>query len=841
VERLFHIETDRVSLSFHALGEAPERESRSLETGLLRIDALRPSLTFGPGTFRASVPLEIAHDPTLQQGPLLFEQVNYKLYARARPGSTVQIEQEDPLFGHHLTVEDSGGTVHGVVNFGSQIGLTEFTVKVDHAPELRVGLEVFPSKLDYRADYEAILADVQEILTGLALEYLRSTYQLGHRAPSASPTELEWILLLRGVVDTLERALYHVARYPVWRLSRRPTHVRADRVRRVDAAVRSSIRRGRGAGRLDPLPSGHAVRQWLPETRPTPTLDTPEHRWLAAQVTQIRRRVAQIRRATDVDGAGSRRRKALQDLEHIEARLAALSRLEPLARARGEPPAGFASLPLLRTPGYREAYRACIVLSLGLRIEGGPLRLSVKDLAVLYEYWCYLATIRLLGEITGERADLEDLFTIRRAGIEVRLTQGSESKVSFAGHGDRRILLRYNPLVDHPDTLIPQQPDLLLSIVDPGWPPLELVLDAKYRLDTSSSYRSRYGTPGPPEDALNALHRYRDAILEQRSAPRAAPKRRVVQAAAAFPHRDGPGEDFAGSRLFRGLEKVGIGAVPLLPGSTEYLEHWLRSALSRGAWALADRAIDHTSSQKAADWKRAATDAVLIGVLRSPPGPRAKPEEAYAEAHFRWIEQERLYYTPLTKRQRRQFVARWLGIYWPAIGGEPGGVTHVAKIESFEVRRRCEVPTPWEPSRSGDEQVILYHLGPVTKAPRVIANRDDEGRGRRVPMRLWSSRLALERASVLAELALETEPEWRFYEDLRAAGVAFRVEAGPVRLSDPVNPRGRAWFRGEAGWSARYAGASGFEWFRAGSDQKRYRARREDVTNALIAAYPPER
>ena len=42
----------------------------------------------------------------------------------------------------------------------------------------------------------------------------------------------------------------------------------------------------------------------------------------------------------------------------------------------------------------REAYRACLVLSLGLRIEGGPLALSVKDLSLLYEYWCYLATAR---------------------------------------------------------------------------------------------------------------------------------------------------------------------------------------------------------------------------------------------------------------------------------------------------------------------------------------------------------------------------------------------------------------------------------------------------------------
>jgi hypothetical protein len=37
---------------------------------------------------------------------------------------------------------------------------------------------------------------------------------------------------------------------------------------------------------------------------------------------------------------------------------------------------------LLGAPGYKEAYRACLILSLGLRIEGGPFKLSLKDLSI---------------------------------------------------------------------------------------------------------------------------------------------------------------------------------------------------------------------------------------------------------------------------------------------------------------------------------------------------------------------------------------------------------------------------------------------------------------------------
>lgn len=830
MELLFQIETDRVTVSFRALSEPARTPDSSFGAGLLQIEPLRPSLTFGKGTFRAGVPAAIAHDPALHAGPPLFEQVSYKLYARARAGSSVQIAHDDPLFCRNLTEEDGGGTVHGVVNFGSQIGRTEFTVLVDRAPELRVTLEVFPSKLDYRSDYEAILADIQQILTALALEYLRSTYQLGERVRDHAPTELEWVVLLRGVVDTLERALYHVAQSPVRLLSRQRTRVRADRVRRVDAAVRASIQRGAGRERPEVLPSGTPVPAWLPEERPDPTLDTPEHRWLAAQLTQIRRRLALLRRATAENGRSERHRKALADLEGLEARLATLSRLEPLAAARGEPPAGFASLPLLSAPGYREAYRACTVLSLGLRIEAGPLRLGVKDIAVLYEYWCYLETVRLLQVITGGQVELGALFAIRRSGLAVRLAKGKESEVRFSAPAERRISLQYNPLFNAPDALLPQQPDLLLRIVDPGWPPLDLVLDAKYRVDTSPSYRARYGAPGPPEDALNTLHRYRDAILAERREPRTTPSRTVVQAAALFPHREGDGEDFTSSRLFRSLEEVGVGALPLLPGHSLYLERWLRAALAHGAWDLSDRFGEHVAVKKAADWKQAASEVARIGPLRS---KKDNPDAHLA--HFAWIQEKLQYYMPLTKTQRRQFAARWVGIFSPGVSGQRGGVTHKAVVEAFEVVKRCEILTPWKATHGREELMILYHLVEFVELDRVIENRDEEGRPQRFSEGRWSSRLALERASMLPELFIETEPEWRLYEDLRARSAAFRLEAGPVRLVDPDNPEGRAWFRGKTGWSARYTGTSGFEWTPPGSDKKHRLVRAEDVAAAVAA------
>lgn len=141
-----------------------------------------------------------------------------------------------------------------------------------------------------------------------------------------------------------------------------------------------------------------------------------------------------------------RRRKALQELGDMGKRILRLQGLEPLAAAAsGEIPQGFVSLQLLRLPGYREAYKYCLALSLGLRIEGGPLQLSVKDLSLLYEYWCYLALLRLISEETGQQIPVKELFAVQQNGLRVLLNRGQEQRVCFPSKGGGHITATYNP------------------------------------------------------------------------------------------------------------------------------------------------------------------------------------------------------------------------------------------------------------------------------------------------------------------------------------------------------------------------------------------------------------
>jgi hypothetical protein len=46
------------------------------------------------------------------------------------------------------------------------------------------------------------------------------------------------------------------------------------------------------------------------------------------------------------------------------------------------------------------------------------------------------------------------------------------------------LAVTYNPQLGA-HGLVPQKPDILLSVTDKNWPEVHLVLDAKYRLDAS--------------------------------------------------------------------------------------------------------------------------------------------------------------------------------------------------------------------------------------------------------------------------------------------------------------------------------------------------------------------
>lgn len=111
-----------------------------------------------------------------------------------------------------------------------------------------------------------------------------------------------------------------------------------------------------------------------------------------------------------------------------------------------------------------------------------------------------------------------------------------------------------------------QQPDIVLKISKNDLKEnlkLTYLFDAKYRIASDDNIDSK---DCPPDDAINQMHRYRDAIYYQESTESSRRKKEVIGAYVLFPGSDSA-DDVRNLNFHKSIETVNIGAYPLIPGS----------------------------------------------------------------------------------------------------------------------------------------------------------------------------------------------------------------------------------------------------------------------------------
>jgi predicted component of viral defense system (DUF524 family) len=208
------------------------------------------------------------------------------------------------------------------------------------------------------------------------------------------------------------------------------------------------------------------------------------------------------------------------------------------------------------------------MLLAGLELEGHILQMGMKNLATLYEYWCFLTIVHLLQR--HAKLESQTLMKVERRRASLILVKGRKSTVKFHRRADGApISVSYNAPIK-PVWTTPQQPDAMININSGE---THLILDAKYRVQFDPEYVQRYGSAGPTEEDINKMHRYRDAVLFLSKGQRA----RAKEAAALFPIPSSV--VFVDTRLHRSLESVGVGGLPCAPGNLQELEQYLVSRL----------------------------------------------------------------------------------------------------------------------------------------------------------------------------------------------------------------------------------------------------------------------
>lgn len=527
--------------------------------------------------------------------PLLFEETDYELLVQSRkPGAQVEVSHRDmrTLSGLRQIPDSEPSTVLGVLRFRQSVGLTTFEFAVD---DVRIDLtfEVFPAKLDYLDDYELMVAGVQEIDRTVPLRFFDETYRKAD-VSNAQSSPLDWLSILRSQGQGLTQALRYADAHPILANEPEELLVRPGRARTCTNAIRRDISLGRGSGGWANSPDGLRIRERIRVETTRDSLDSVEHRWLSRNLRDVARRVTKLEQRLRADEAtrASRFRDSAQaaqsrhsaiaqqarEVDAIAKSIASLANLSIVRDVPGGPiPPSFSSLRLLRTPGYADAYRILMALRLGLtQIDGGDAAdLSLARLGALYEAWCFVEVLSQVEDLTGApiTGSLGDFAG--QGTLGARLIKGVAVNVRFALPDGRTLTVRYNR--SYRALTGVHAPDIELAFEKADWPELVVLLDAKYRLDSSKEQVDFFGLPSPPQDAIGALHRYRDAIVVDRGQGLMRP---VVIGAALYPLSVTQSEGWADSKLSEALGLYGIGAIPLLPNNTKCFRDWLSGVLA---------------------------------------------------------------------------------------------------------------------------------------------------------------------------------------------------------------------------------------------------------------------
>lgn len=678
--------------------------------------------------------------------PLFYEQQSYEIIIEADADCNVEFWHENYNMRKAITaVGRSTHILSGIINFGNDIGLSDFVVKINDEDYLRITLEVFPSKLSYKEDYQAILNDVTAEVYNIIFDFLRKTYVGYQQNDKIGNSPVEFFAIIDKIFNDLLNAADMVLRQPHHQLGNIREILPSHKVRQMD---NNSIRWLQRHPQYVAVKGNILLAERTLAIRKQITYNTRENRLIKHILKSTIRKLYNFRKYY----LRLQREIDKNVINKIDVMIQAINRRcnsGILASVNTEEESFGLSLVFSMAPGYRELYKCYLMLSRGLSVTGDVFNISVKDLALLYEYWCFIKLNSLLRNSKNYILLSQNIVRVQGNGLYVSLVKGRGTKVKYQNIKTKELVtLAYNyKEVDVPT--VNQKPDNILTLEKKGTDiQYEYIFDAKYRINPalpSSYYYNAIGhTPGPEVDDINTMHRYRDAIVYRNESKRF--ERMMFGAYVLFPY-DNEAE-YRKHRFYTSIEKVNIGGLPFLPSATALVQDLLEQLIDDSPISILEKAtLPRGIEEKLAkvDWS---VRDVLIGVLSS-----KKQLDVCLEYGF--------YHIPVAKIKDSEMPVRYIAIYqskkmFDAESGIRyyGEVTKCIPVSRKDIK---ELPSKKE------ELYYRFEVKEWKKLDRVIAPKELGF------VRYFTNLFLLKNSTEVPELWIRSEEEYRLYYELKRA------------------------------------------------------------------------
>ena len=513
--------------------------------------------------------------------------VDFKDYVKdAQFGSILQSDNERFTFHRHILA--------GYLNYGNEIGRSEIRLIYKIGNEtcrFSFSFEVLSSKLDYHKHWKAIIEDIEREYRMLSLDYMRRTFHGFTPDKNGETPEIVWWSIFAGEQQKFIKACKNIIERPRHRLHGRQTYIKADKMKHIPIFIENELTEHR----LEPAHLYRVEEQ-------VQTNDTPENRFLKFAITQITDKYEVLKKQIEsVKGASDAMKSGMKVVSTTLKRLQSNPFFRTIGRFKG---LNQESLVLQKASGYSQVYRTWNLLRRAYSLNDGIYKLQTKDIATLYEIWCFIE----VSHIVKEQLHMNDEDIDHRNRMEMNdlfaweLGKGEHSRILFKKDNVELAELVYNPKSIENDNnsstgikelvtkTVPQKPDIVLRLtkndIQEGMK-LTYLFDAKYRIGGKVR-----GVDVPPDDAINQMHRYRDAIYYKDYSSKAL-KKEVIGGYILFPG-DGDPMEVEVSNFYKSIAEVNIGAFPLRPkdeSNRTLLEHFIERLINTKSQETISRVI----------------------------------------------------------------------------------------------------------------------------------------------------------------------------------------------------------------------------------------------------------
>ena len=677
--------------------------------------------------------------------PLFFEQTDYELIIKSRNNESVSFWNENYLLREKVgpVTDDDSSLISGIINFGNEVGYSDFEINVEGRKHLVIRIEVYPTKVSYKEDYQMMMADVSEMCYACAIDFMQKTYQEFQVSDKQNTVPAIFFQIISAIFEKYMNAARRIISVPHHKLITEHTVVPEHKARRTDKLSEKWLMKHQN--NIAETAAGFDASKVL-AVKKRITYDTNENRFVKFILKST------IRKIEDFLNRYLNSAVVVEENIIVKANEMIFSIRGVLNTSFLREVSDFNTLPSMSlvfsmAPGYRELYKYYLMMHRGLAVNGDIFRISVKDTAQLYEYWCFIKLFSILKK--EYKLISPDVIKVDNSGITVSLVKGRKSEVLFINpKTGEQIRLVYNPAESKTQT-VNQKPDNVLELEKLGTEvAYKYVFDAKYRIENNPS-NAFYpdDNPGPKVDDINTMHRYRDSIVYENKLSKFTFEKTMFGAYILFPYADE--ELYKEHRFYKSIETVNIGGLPFLPGATTLVQELLSDLIADSK----ESAFERTTLPRGIEEKLAVVDwnkrDVLLGTFRD-------------VQQFKVCYDKKMYYIPAKEVDENDLPIHYVALYQTTNKfGKEAGVRYYGEVLRTALVRRESIKEVPVRRNNGQELYYRFFIREWRELPKPILPREVGF------TKNYTNLFLLEHSEYIPELLFRSEEEYRFYSELK--------------------------------------------------------------------------